>query len=94
MSDVHQNTTAAETPVDAAATQQPETKVEETPKIESTAAPAAELSKQTEPETATEAKDEAAPAEEKKDAAAVPEKKPVEPVTEGQLAVKGPGLLK
>ena len=97
MSEVQQNTTAADTPVVDSATITPpnETKVEETPKTEITEAPVAEATKPSEIEPVTAPKDEVAPVEEKKEAAAaVPEKKPVEPITEGQLALKGPGLLK
>ncbi|KAK5168318.1 uncharacterized protein LTR77_006887 [Saxophila tyrrhenica] len=110
MSDVQQQHTATEAPVsEPVATQQPETTTttapttaeESTPIADAMAKPESHETKET-PITdsiinSPEHKDaiESTPvAEEKKDAVAAPEKKPVEPITEGQLALKGPGLLK
>ena len=93
MSDL-QNTSAAEGPItEPTIAPQTETKSDEVSRTEpNTRAPVAESSNLDEIRPATQQKDESAPAEEKKDEAAAA--KPVEPITEGQLAVKGPGLLK
>ena len=92
MSDVPNTTAAAESPVSEPIVTQKTEPIEETVKSEPSAdAPATESAKPE--ETATGAKDESAPAEEKKDEAAVAEK-PVEPISEGQLAVKAPGFIK
>ena len=93
MSDVR-SAAVAETPAtEPMASQQDETKPDEISQVEpSTAAPAVESSKPTETDAITETKDESAAVEEKKDEAAT--EKPVEPITEGVLALKGPGFLK
>lgn len=93
MSDL-QNTTATEkATTDPTIAPETDVKPEETPRVEpSHDASAVESSKADEIQALPEAKDQSAPAEEKKDEAA-PEK-PIEPITEGQLALKGPGLLK
>ncbi|KAK3725145.1 hypothetical protein LTR37_000656 [Vermiconidia calcicola] len=89
---------AAETPItEPTITEQPEVRSEDVSKTEptSTIAPAAESSRPVEPELATETKPEDTPTEPKhEEVAPVAEKKPVEPITEGQLTLKGPGLLK
>jgi hypothetical protein len=108
MSDVQQQNAnaVAETPVSepTTATQQPETTTTTTdathdlPIADAMAKPAGSEPKSETPITdsivaSPEHKD--AIAEEKKDAAvAAPTEKHIEPITEGQLALKGPGLLK
>ena len=93
MSDVH-NTTAA--PVVAETVVEPAAPVAvtdatapvEEPKVDAEA-PKTEVA---EPVVAEESKTEAAPAEEAKAETAA--EKPIEPITEGVLAYKGPGLVK
>ena len=90
MSDVQNTTAAAETPASEPVVAQPTVPIEEASKPETTTdAPAVESAKPE--ETVTEAKDESAPAEEKKEEVAA---KPIEPISEGQLAVKAPGFIK
>ena len=91
MSDVQNSTATAETHVSEPIVAQKTEPIEDAVKAEHSAdTPAVESAKPE--ETATEAKDESAPAEEKKDEAAAA--KPVEPISEGQLAVKAPGFIK
>lgn len=96
MSDTQHTTTAEAPVVESTPTQQPETKTEETPIADKflEQAPATDLTKPIDSQAAAGTTSETPAAEEQKDAVAVPEKKPVEPITEGQLALKGPGLLK
>ena len=90
MSDL-QNTRADEGPItEPTIAPQIDAKPDEPSTTEpTTALPVAESSKSDEIHPVTVIKDESALAEEKKD-----ELKPIEPITEGQLSVKGPGLLK
>jgi hypothetical protein len=91
MSDVQNTTTAAETPASEPVVTQQTEPIQEASKLEtSTDSPVVESAKPE--ETATEAKDESAPAEEKKDKVAA--EKLIEPISEGQLAVKAPGFIK
>ena len=92
MSDVQNTTTtAAETPASDIVVAQETEPIQEASKPEtSTDSPVVESAKPE--ETVTEAKDEPAPVEEKKDEVAAV--KPIEPISEGQLAVKAPGFIK
>ena len=92
MSDVQNTTATAETPVSEPVVAQKTEPIEDAVKSEDHSdVPALESVKPD--ETATEAKDEISPAEEKKDEAVAAEKH-VEPISEGQLAVKAPGFIK
>lgn len=103
MSDVQNTTVTASPAVDTPAAEpvtastQPETTTsttEEAPKPAetSTEIPAVTESKPTEATPA--ATEEAAPATEEKKDEAAPAEKVVEPISQGQLGYKGPGLLK